>query len=532
VDELSDATEATRLELVVWGVTNWPQSPDHRLQVSVNGLQVATDSFDGLTERIIRVNLPAGLLQEGANTLKLTLPGDTGVAWDMINLDKFSVTYSRRLQAREGRLDFTAAGDSFTVSNLPSRDVVAYRLNGEKGMTRLEILRVEANPDGTFSAIFRGSPKLASYQVSTVETMYAPAFEMSSPKVERENPAEYVIIAHPDFIDGLQPLIAARKAQGLTVKVVNVNDLYARYTYGIFDPQAIQQYISHAAKKLGAKYVLLVGGDTYDYRNYLNVDSISFIPSLYVATGEIAKFVPADPLYADLDGDNLPDLALGRFPVRSVAELNLMVTKTLAYTAKDYGQTAAFSSDLNDGGLSFKNINTDMAAQLPAGWSVENIHLNDLSVSTARNQLIAAMNRGTALVTFTGHSGPQEWTFSGLFNINNAAALTNHGKPFVVVQWGCWNNYHVDPVNDYLVQSFLFSGDQGAAAVLGASTLTDSTSEILLGELLTPRLATPGLTLGQALQLSKSELAQTHPEALDVLLGWTLMGDPALVIVP
>ncbi len=144
-----------------------------------------------------------------------------------------------------------------------------------------------------------------------------------------------------------------------------------------------------------------------------------------------------------------------------------------------------------------------------------------MSVATARTQLLAAMNSGTALVTFTGHSGPASWTFSNLFNTNDAAALTNVGKPFVVVQWGCWNTYYVDPVNNYLVQKFLFSGDQGAAAVLGASTLTDLTSEELLGELLTPRLVTPGMSIGQALQDAKSELAQTHPELLDVLLGWS-----------
>jgi hypothetical protein len=83
-----------------------------------------------------------------------------------------------------------------------------------------------------------------------------------------------------------------------------------------------------------------------------------------------------------------------------------------------------------------------------------------------------------------------------------------------------------------MVQSFLFSGDQGAAAVLGASTMTESTSEVLLGKLLTPRLAVPGKPVGQALLEAKIELAQTYPDLLDVLLGWTLMGDPALVVVP
>ena len=97
----------------------------------------------------------------------------------------------------------------------------------------------------------------------------------------------------------------------------------------------------------------------------------------------------------------------------------------------------------------------------------ESIHLDDVAVATAQQQLIAAMNSGTALVTFTGHSGPATWTFSNLFNTENAAALTNTGRPFVVVQWGCWNTYYVDPVNNYLVQRLLFSGDKGAAAVLG-----------------------------------------------------------------
>ena len=30
---------------------------------------------------------------------------------------------------------------------------------------------------------------------------------------------------------------------GLTVSVVDVNDIYTQYGFGIFDPQAIQKYI-------------------------------------------------------------------------------------------------------------------------------------------------------------------------------------------------------------------------------------------------------------------------------------------------
>jgi hypothetical protein len=40
------------------------------------------------------------------------------------------------------------------------------------------------------------------------------------------------------------------------------------------------------------------------------------------------------------------------------------------------------------------------------------------------------------------------------------------------------------------------------------------------------------MTIGEALRDAKLELAQTHPNLLDVLLGWSLLGDPALVIQP
>jgi hypothetical protein len=530
VNGLADPSDLATLNLNVWGVTDWPQTPDHHLLVSVNGVPVANATFDGLVEKNLNISLPAGTLHEGENSLQLTLPGDTGVQYEMVNLDNFSITYQRTFQAQNGRLAFTATSGVFNVTNLPSGNIVVYRLS-EAGLVRLENVQVQAT-DSMFNATFAGINQASTYLVTTADASYPPTLEATRQQVNLNHPAQYLIIAHPDFINGLQPLIQARQAQGLTVSVVNVNDLYTRYTYGIFDPQAIQQYIAYAYHNLGTQYVLLVGGDTYDYRNYLGKNSISFIPSLYATTGAHSRLVPVDPLFADVNGDNVPDLALGRFPVRTTAELNLMVSKTLAYANKNYGRTAVFASDKFDGIVNFKNINLGFAASLPAGWTTQNISLDDLTVPAAQTQLIAAMNSGTALITFTGHSGPTSWTFSGLFNTTKAAALTNAGRPFVVVQWGCWNTYHIDPVNNYLVQSFLFSGDKGAAAVLGASTLTDSESEDLLGQLLTPRLVTPGLSIGQALLQAKTELAQSHPDLLDVLLGWSIMGDPALVVEP
>ncbi len=102
----------------------------------------------------------------------------------------------------------------------------------------------------------------------------------------------------------------------------------------------------------------------------------------------------------------------------------------------------------------------------------------------------------------------------------------------VVTQWGCWNTYHVSPVNEPLSNRLLLAEDRGAAAVLGAATLTEALSELLLGRLVFRNLAVPGTTLGEAIPTAKRELAETHPDFTDVILGWTLLGDPTLVVRP
>lgn len=514
------------LDLVVWGLS----SSTHHLIATLNGIPAADLKFDRAIAQTFKINLPAGALVEGENILQITLPGDMGASYDMIALDKYHISYQRAFKPQEAGVTFTAADDLFVVSDLKSPNVIAYvRRNG--GLVRLGNVHVQANGT-TFAASFAGTNRADTYFLATTESVLAPTLEIARARADLNQPAEYLVIAHPDFITGLTPLIQARQAQGLTVSVIDVNDLYAQYTYGIFDPQAIKSYITYAAQNLGTRYVLLVGGDTYDYRNYMGYNNPSFIPSLYAAVGPGMKFIPADPLYVDINNNYIPDLAIGRFPVYSMADLELIINKTLVYASKSYGHTATFVSDLNDGGVSFKDLSINLASQLPANWITESLHMNDLGISATKSQLLTAMNRGTTLVNFNGHSSSTAWTYQDVFTIADAAALTNTGNPFVAVQWGCWNTYNVDPQHNNLAHVLLLSGDNGAVAVVGGTTLVYLLSEQLLGPMLMSRLTTPGMPIGQAIQDAKAQLAQDDPGLTDIILGWTLMGDPALTIEP
>lgn len=531
-DYVAGAAPAT-LTIELWGSTVWPAAPDHHLRVALNGVEVADTTYDGRTAHTVTVQLPAGLLQAGANSLTLTVPGDLGTQFDLQSLESYSLTYPRAFAARGGRLEFTAAGSSFRVTGLGTAAVVAYRLDAG-GPVQLTGVQVQASGGG-YAATFPGGAAAARYYVADAAGLFVPGLQTARAQTDiTSGAADYLVISHPFFTGGLGSLVSLHQSAGRSVKVVDVEDVYAQFGHGIFDPQPIRDYIAHAVSQMGTEYVLLVGGDSYDYRNYLGAGSVSFLPTLYTATGNGIFFAPADPLLADVNGDRVPDVAIGRFPVRTVAELDALIAKTLDYAAKDYGRTAVMAADSFDhrAKMSFKFHSDQILEQLGGDWTAQKAYLDDLSLADARSQLLASINQGTALTSYVGHSAPTLWTFSGLFSSADATGLTNVGRPTVVVQWGCWNAYHVQPLYNTLGHSFLLFGDRGAAAVLGSATLLETASAQRLSEKLAPLIGASGRSLGSAVTAAKQELALEAPEMADAILGFTILGDPALAVEP
>jgi len=311
---------------------------------------------------------------------------------------------------------------------------------------------------------------------------------------------------------------------------VNVLDIYAQFGFGQVSAQAIADYIREVAPAMGVQYLLLVGGDTWDYRNTAGSNSVSFMPSLYVRTGELVQFAPSDSLLADLDGDLIQDLPIGRFPVRTEGELAAMIAKTIEYSQRGYADALVLSADRQEPGLSFAGQSDAFFDLAEGNWWITRAYLDDLSVADARAALISGVDAGAGMTSFYGHSAASVWSFDGLFSADDVALLNNAGRPTAVVQFGCWNTYHVVPSYNTLGHKWVLSDNRGAAVVMGSSTFTQVTTSRQFGELLIPELLQPGQSAGQAVVRAKHRLAETNPQALDMLLGWTILGDPTLAI--
>jgi hypothetical protein len=313
-------------------------------------------------------------------------------------------------------------------------------------------------------------------------------------------------------------------------QLVDVRQIYNQYSGGVFDANAIKSYIADQFI-LGTKQVVLVGGDSFDYHNYLGEDAQSLIPSLYEQTDDTIQFSPVDPKYADVDDDNVPDLVIARLPIQTPTQLRDLLSKRDAYRTRNYQGKAVFAADVYSAveQYSFSDDANDAIASYFGGWDITKAYMETLGGPAAKQVVTNEINSGTSLFVYTGHSSNDRLSFHDLFDGDDAGSLTNVGQPTVVTQWGCWNTYNVEPTEISMGDRFLLEGRQGAVSVLGSSTLTEVAAERKLADLFYAELV-QDKSIGQALVDAKRKFMLTHSDQKDVLLGVSIMGFPGVIV--
>ncbi|MFT7531734.1 MAG: hypothetical protein ACI9FD_002753, partial [Gammaproteobacteria bacterium] len=383
--------------------------------------------------------------------------------------------------------------------------------------------------------------------------------------------AEYLIIADQSFIpangDTAHPLaryIQHRESQGWSIKLVSVQDVQMQYGGGMALPQAVTNYLKAADSAFGFTHVLLIGDDTYDYMDKLGHGSISYIPTMYRETAFIAHS-PSDNALLDLDGKLGPDKASGRWPVRTLTDLEVVVTKTLDWEdnlqGPQHARSAVWITDAQDpNNPSFVDQAEKMIAEHKtpeAGgkatpWPAANIDRvyydqvvakPGISIGqTAREQFIAHIEDGKTITGYVGHGSTTGWSRWGLLRPGNISDMNNEGKPTLITTLTCYTSYFVSPLMDTLAHRLLngyridAGGAQiagvanGAVAVHGATTLSSyGTNELVAEEVLKQQMQNEE-TLGRAVQIASDKAAASGFR--DVVVNWALLGDPTLKVTP
>ena len=490
---------------------------------------------DGLEVLKRNFHIPAQVLKEGSNTFSINMPADLGIAADVVHLESFAVEYQAAIKAENENFQFKGRGSHFRVRHLASPSPLVYAVT-QDNVYHLSTIQIFEDKGNGLQAILphpNPSAGVATFFLSQSHQLLHADLSPSHREVDILNhQADYLIIAHPNFMSSLGPLVQAKTNQGFQVFITDTEQIYGEFSHNQVDAQAIADYIAYAKRNMGTQYVLLVGGDSYDYKNYLNIGSMSFVPTKYVRTGNLVTFAPSDAALADTTGDGFPDIAIGRLPVRTAEELQTIIAKTLKFGQSQYENLGLFAAGSDESSISFTGFSQHLQSLTPLDWTSEEAYIDVLGVSGAKTKIIDTVNQGISFLNFFGHSGPTVWTFENLFSAQDASQLQNAHAPTVVTQWGCWNTYFVAPTYNTMAHKFLLSGPQGAAAVIGASTLTSVSSEKQFAPIFFKELFRKGQSLGQALLNAKQLTKESYPELKDIYFGIHLLGDPSLILNP
>jgi hypothetical protein len=521
-----------------------------------------------------------------------------GTTQDEVLPQAFTISYRKTLCAASGNLEWQSGQQGFILGAFSGKSIVVWRVSGSRE-TRI------SPPQGTSAKGFgcqprgygtsfqdAGSRGASFYATSNPLTpAYASPVDFTAITGGSHGSAQYLIITNPAFEAGIEPLANYHRKHGLTVKVVSINAVYGQYRRslghftkphghvpgdGLVNPEAIRAYISYAHDNFGTRYVLLVGGDTFDYHNHFgcpdsgicgtqNPNNLSFLPSLLVQS-QYAGLVSADNLYVVPLGSSTqaPDLAIGRLPVLTQSQLATEVDKSIHWTSRldglsGYRGTAIFSSGFPSpidygascGDPTFQSSSDLMAARLPTTFHITRAYEDGKQSDDAvtRSNFLNQFNAGREIVNFVGHGNLTQWScYPPLLSTSDVGRLSNAGKPSMVFQWGCQATDFAEPRLANIDSALLNAADShgaptGAVLAVGSSGEDLAVPQAVLagGTLETGPTGVSyfygylkrGLTVGESLRLAKDDMVALHPndvDYLDVVNSYTILGDPALTI--
>jgi uncharacterized repeat protein (TIGR01451 family) len=521
------ATNRLRLELL------GGSEATHAIQVTLNGSVLAQDTWDGRVPHAVAVEVPSALLVSGTNRLSIKALKKTSGVTSQWYLNRVEVDYAREYAVRNGLLAFgansnaTIAITGFATPSVTLLDVSAPAAPQLVNNTLVaqatggySLNFAPANPGGSFVAFESG----AGSPPASVTGANAASL------ANNKSGAQYLLITTGTFAPGATNLAAYRQQKGLSSLVVTVDDIYNEFGYGVASPDAIRNFLATALQRWPVKprYVLFVGDGTYDYRDILQKHD-NLVPPALVETAY--GLFCSDTAYADVDGDGVPELAIGRLPVKTPDQLATVIAKIQAYEANAPLQNAQalLVSDIPDSAGDFTDAIQAVDATLSGTYSnaLFKCATGD-STDTIRKSIQSNLAGGVDLFNYIGHGAIDRLGNSGYMTTADVAALNNTNRLPVVVAVTCVAGQFSQPGSDSIAENLALQPGGGAIAVIAPTGLSVNQDASRLNLRLMQLLrVNSGPALGDMFRQALADHVSIDvPDTAPAI--YNLIGDPAL----
>ena len=336
-----NSTSQATIEIALQGVT----TNSHQVNVMLNGSAIESISFDGMTHKTVKLSIPQTSLIEGSNQITLTADG----AGDVSLIDYVNITYPHSYVADGNILSTSAVSmQPVQIGGFTSNQITAIDVANPN--QPVEVEGTIAGETGNYS-ISIGPAKQRSLLVFTPDQTLQPvSINANQPSTLNKggSGANFVIITHKDLAQSIQPFAAYKQSQGYQVSIVDVEDIYDEFSYGVHTPQAVKDFLIwtylHWSKQ--PQYVLLAGSGSLDPKNYIGLGDTDLVPVKLIDTSSMEA--ASDDWFVDFNNNGIPRMSIGRLPVRNAADASDLVGKIISYEQTGKADSAVLVSDISD----------------------------------------------------------------------------------------------------------------------------------------------------------------------------------------
>lgn len=400
-----------------------------------------------------------------------------------------------------------------------------------------------------------------NFAAFTVGDLPAPAFEqnIANQNVRGYSIPDLLIVTHPDFRSEAQRLANHRQSiYQIDASVVTTEEIYREFSGGRQDVSAIRDYIRFLYQRQPGKFknVLLFGRGSYDYKKRV-FNNTNYVPT-YESRNSLSPLetYSSDDFFGFLEDNegewnespaknHSLDVGVGRLPVRTLAEAKDVVDKLIDYDTNP-GRYAGWRQGIlfvaDDGDFNIHQSQADdLAEDIEdyGSFTTDKVYLDDFEQEDrasgqvspqAAEALIKKIDKGFAIVNFTGHGSEQQWLQERILDANTPSLLSNGPKLPVFVTATCEFGRHDDPLLISTAELLLKKKKAGAIALVTTTRPVNSGTNFSLNKAFYSTFFSDAIAVKDLGTLFKETKNKSQSGVSN--RNFSLLGDPSLRFGP
>jgi len=521
---------AVTVRLTGWNDT--PANPDHKVEVRFNGTLIGTFTFDGKADVEQTFSASAATVLPSGNGLRIKGILQPGLTSSTFVIQGFSLGYEQHYAPRSGPLEADDGGHGRLAAEGYTDPFV---LDVTDPYSPVRVADDNGGLPAGWSWPAGADTRWIYRERAAVPALMPVAAGHGGWLRSATNAVDYLVIAPRAFEGPANALADYRAGQGLRTAVAYYEDICDQFAQGRNTPEAIRSLLIYAHDTwAAAPWMAVLGGwGHYDYYG-AQTSADNFLPPLLASDSRTLR--PADGLFADLTGDGVPDLAIGRIPAQNVTQFSQYIAKLQAYEAggvKSWHQNAFFIADNADDGGDFAATNLELSSAAAPRYTPSFTALDTRTAAQVRADIRAAFTNGSGIIHYTGHGSITVFvnlTHEKLLAYDDAKALVNPPVPLFISLTCLIGRFDLyQPTQRSLAEGLVLNASGGSLAVYAPAGLSWNHYAGLFGEeLYRLHAGEQADTIGLLLLRARRSFGVLSGLHADAIRTYNLLGDPAL----